>query len=174
MSDKTIKVITAQVITALAAAMRYTNATSHEVVQFAEEDDVERLKSVMTYELKLKSLEELGIYGATIRLSMELVGCSYNHDLKKWEWSGEVYHLWAGDIANSLTFKDLDGAEVAREVRNGFNDVNLGECQTEGMVNEMAEIAFATLDGIERALIIREILAAANANTDIKPPSKKS
>ena len=49
MSDKTIKVITAQVITALAAAMRYTNATSHEVVQFAEEDDVERLKSVMTY-----------------------------------------------------------------------------------------------------------------------------
>ena len=174
MSEKTIKVIAYQVITALAAAMRYTNATSHDVVQFTGEDGKEHLKSVMTYDLKIKNIEDLGIYHITIRLSVQLVGCSYNHDLKKWVWSGDIYHLWAGDVANSLIFKNLDGVEVESNVRNGFNDVNLGECQTEGMVNEMAEIAFATLDGIERALIIREILAAANASAEIKPPSKKS
>lgn len=176
MSIITKDLMIAQVISALSMAMKYTaaNRSSADSEHHNEEDKL-CLVSSLSYDLKIKELEDKGIYGATMAFNVELVNCSLDVEEKAWVWAGDVYHVWV-DAASVgaevvLVFKDIDGKPVDLILRDGFSTkINIEEVTTATVTNDIAERAFATLNGIERGLMIREVLASHTAKYRMENP----
>lgn len=176
MSMSTKDLMITQAINSLSMAMKYTTANrSTADSEYHNEDDKLCLVSSLSYDLKIKELEDRGIYGATMAFNVELVNCTRDVEQKTWLWAGDVYHVWVDaasvGVVPVLVFKDIDGKPVDLILRDGLTTkVNIEEVTTAAITNDIAERAFATLNGIERGLMIREVLASHTAKYRMEDP----
>lgn len=166
--------LVAQTAIALCAVMKHSADIDCSVNSVSRDDEGKvNLLGIVSYNLRLKGLEALGVTKASFRFGVEIKDCEYHEYHGVFFQKGEDHSIRASACANNFIFYDGNGQAVKKFGEDGifskaFYDANdtdgFSECD---IATSIVDTAVHSLSDAERSVFLSEFLEAFNQSRGI-------